>query len=122
MKILEKLNLIYGKFLYILTPITTLVIAALEIFGGNNDGLHVLAYIVMGFVSISFMGFYMMSKKRNIVFCLIELFMLYYVTFLSIAHHVEISDSIWCIFIFTAMFGLVFILTFQKFYNKKCRK
>ena len=63
MKILEKLNLIYGKFLYLIVPGLTVGIAILAILDNRDTSiLNSVANIVMGFISISFLGFYMMWR------------------------------------------------------------
>lgn len=118
MKILEKLNLVYGKYLYVLVPIITLLIAVIEIFNESSGGLHTVACIMMGFISTSFWGFYMMSEKSNIVYCVIELYLFFCMAFLAVAKRVDISDGMWCIFILAEVLGLFFILLLKRHYDK----
>lgn len=119
MKILEKLNLIYGKFLYLIVPGLTVGIAILAILDNRDTSiLNSVANIVMGFISISFLGFYMMSQKQNIVYFLIEIYLFYYTTFLFVANKMKFGDFAWIIFICTAIFGLFFILFLNRNYKK----
>ena len=118
MKLLEKANRLYGKHLYLIVPSISILIAFMEIILGKNDFLHIIAYIMMGFVSLSFLGFYAMSGKRNIVFFLIELYMFFYISFLSLSRKLAFNDLIWQIFICTAVFVFVFILALNKKYKE----
>lgn len=118
MKILEKANRFYGKHLYLIVPSISILIALMEIIIMKNDFLHIVAYIVMGFVSLSFLGFYVMSGKRNIVYFLIELYMFYYSSFLSLSGKLAPNDLIWQVFVCTAVLGMIFILVFKKFYKE----
>lgn len=118
MKILEKLNLLYRKFLYVLVPILTVLIAVSELFDASSSGLHITVCIIMGFISISFFGFYMMLEKSNVVYCLIELYLFFCMVFLAVANRVDISDSMWHVFISIEVLGLLCILLLKRYYDK----
>ncbi|MBQ9886558.1 MAG: hypothetical protein IJM37_06865 [Lachnospiraceae bacterium] len=68
-KVLNKINEFYGRYLYISIPVITLLVAAIEVSYEINHGdtLHILANIFMGFVSLAFWGFYLMSDKERIL-------------------------------------------------------
>lgn len=118
MKILKKANDFYGKYLCRLIPVTSLLVVILEVFH-KNDFLHMTAYLVMGFVSLAFFGFYMMSEKKNIVFFLIEIYMFIYIIFLSLSNRFGFSDLAWQIFICLSVFSMSFILMFNRFYKSE---
>lgn len=119
MKILNQLNRFYGQNLYIATPVATVAIAMLELLRGSSNTLQAVAFVVMSLVSVEFAAFYFKSNKSSITYCLIELYLLYYVGFLAVANHISISDGTWFFFICTVLFGVFFILSFNIF--EKCR-
>ena len=89
MNALKKLNEIYGKYLFAVIPAVTLILAIYEVLYeiSHGDVMHIVAYILMGFVSISFCGFYLMSGKQKISYCLIELWLFVYTVFLTLDNH-----------------------------------
>ena len=117
MRILNKINEFYGKYLYVIVPLITLVIAVYEVFYEINYGdiMHILANVFMGFVSLSFCGFYLMSDKRRIDYCLIELYLSIYTVFLALDNHVHFDDIVWMLFLPCAIFFAFFIV----FLNRK---
>lgn len=119
MNILDKLNKIYGKYLYVIIPSMTIIIAAFEVAYeiSNGDLMHILAYVIMGFVSLAFCGFYLMSGKQKTGYCLIELYLFFYTVFLMLDNHLHFGDIVWIIFLPCAVFCMFFII----FYNRKER-
>ena len=115
MRILNKINDFYSKYLYMIIPLITLMIAIFEVFHEMNYGdiLHILANIFMGFVSLSFWGFYLMSGKRRIGYCLIELYLFFYTVFLAMDNHMHFNDIVWIVFLPCAIFCAFFIIFFH---------
>ena len=124
MKILNKINDVYGKYLYAIIPFITLILASIEVVYEINYGdiVHILANIFMGFVSLSFCGFYLMSEKRRIGYCLIELYLFVYTVFLALDNHLHFSDITWMIFLPCAIFCMFFIVFFTKKESAHWRK
>lgn len=116
MRILNKINDFYGKYLYVIVPLITLVIAVYEVFYEINYGdmMHISANVLMGFVSLSFCGFYLMSCKRRISYCLIELFLFVYTVFLALDNHVHFGGIVWMIFLPCAILFALFIIIFNR--------
>lgn len=116
MKILNKINELYGKYLYVIIPFITLILAVIEVVYEINYGdiMHILANIIMGVVSLAFFGFYLMSGKQRISYCLIELYLFSYTVFLSLDNHLHFSDIVWIIFLPCAIFCMFFIIFFSK--------
>ncbi|HPX26996.1 MAG TPA: hypothetical protein PLG87_09350 [Treponemataceae bacterium] len=119
MNILNKINGLYSKYLYAVIPLTTLILAGFEVFYEINNGdiMHILANIFMGFVSLAFCGFYLMSGKQKISYCLIELYLFAYTVFLALDNHLHFSNIVWMIFLPCAIFCMFFIL----FFNRKTK-
>jgi hypothetical protein len=117
MKLLKRINEIYGKYLYVIIPPVTLIIACIEVVYEINHGdmMHILANVFMGFISLAFCGFYLMSGKQRISYCLIELYLFIYTVFLALDNHFHFNDIAWIIFLPCAIFCLFFII----FYNRK---
>lgn len=124
MKILNKMNDIYSKYLYAIIPVITLVLAIVEVVYEINHGdiMHILANVFMGFVSLSFYGFYLMSGKQRIGYCLIELYLFSYTVFLAIDNHFHFSNMVWMIFLPCAIFCMFFIIFFTRKENDRWRK
>lgn len=116
MRILNKINDFYSKYLYIIIPLITLLIAIMEVFYEINYGdmMHILANIFMGFVSLEFCGFYLMSDKRKVGYCLIELYLFFYTVFLAMDNHMHFNDMVWIVFLPCATFCAFFIIFFNK--------
>ena len=116
MSILKKINEFYGKYLYAIIPIITLIIAVIEVAYeiSYGDIMHIAANIAMGFVSISFCGFYLMSGKQKISYCLIELYLFLYTVFLALDNHLHFSGIVWMIFLPCTIICLFFIVFFNK--------
>ena len=116
MNILKKINELYGKYLYAIIPVITLILAITEAVYEINHGdmMHIIAYISMGFVSLSFCGFYLMSGKQRISYCLIELYLFLYTIFLTLDNHLHFSDIMWMIFLPCAILCLFFIIFFNR--------
>ena len=97
----------------------TLMIAIMEVLYElqNGDLMHMIANITMGFVSVSFCGFYLMSEKEKVDYCLIELYLFFYVIFLALDNHLHFSGIFWIIFLPCAIIGIIFII----FLNKKTK-
>ena len=68
MNALKKLNEIYGKYLFAVIPAVTLILAICEVLYeiSHGDVMHIVAYILMGFVSISFCGFYLRIHRTSL--------------------------------------------------------
>ena len=117
MKILKRINEIYGKYLYVVIPLATLTIACIEVVYEINHGdmMHILANVFMGFISLAFCGFYLMSGKQRVSYCLIELYLFLYTVFLALDNHIHFNDIAWIFFLPCAIFCLFFII----FYNRK---
>lgn len=120
MNILKKINELYGKYLYAIIPFITLLIAGIEVVYeiSHGDLMHVVANIAMGFVSLSFCGFYLMSGKKKISYCLIELYLFIYTVFLALDNHLHFSGIVWMIFLSCAILSLFFIV----FLNRKAKQ
>ena len=116
MNALKKLNEIYGKYLFAVIPAVTLILAICEVLYeiSHGDVMHIVAYILMGFVSISFCGFYLMSGKQKISYCLIELWLFVYTVFLTLDNHLHFSDIMWIVFLPCAILCLIFIILFNR--------
>lgn len=116
MKILHRVNVFYGKYLHAVIPSITVILAVFEVVYEINYGdiMHILANIFMGFVSLSFYGFYLMSEKQRIGYCLIELYLFAYTVFLALDNHVHFVDIVWMIFLPCAIFSMFFIIFFNK--------
>lgn len=116
MRMLKTINEFYGKYLYIVVPSITIVIAIFEVFYeiSYGDTIHLLANVFMGFVSLAFCGFYLMSNKQKIGYCLIELYLFVYTVFWAMDNHFHFIDIVWIIFLPCAIFGMFFIIFFHK--------
>lgn len=116
MKILNKINKFYSKYLYIIIPLITLIIAIIEVFYEFNYGdmMHIIANISMGYVSLLFCRFYLMSDKRRIGYCLIDLYLFFYAIFLAMDNHMHFNDIVWIVFLPCAIFCFFFIIFFNK--------
>lgn len=119
MNILNKINELYGKYLYTIIPSVTLILAGIEVVYEINHGdiIHILANIFMGFVSLAFCGFYLMTEKKRISYCLIELYLFLYTVFLALDNHLHFSDIVWMVFLPCAIFCMFFII----FFNRKAK-
>lgn len=119
MNILNKINELYGKYLYTIIPSVTLILARIEVVYEINHGdiIHILANIFMGFVSLAFCGFYLMTEKKRISYCLIELYLFLYTVFLALDNHLHFSDIVWMVFLPCAIFCMFFII----FFNRKAK-
>ena len=117
MNILNRINKLYAKYLYVAIPLATLTIACIEVVYEINHGdmMHILANVFMGFISLAFCGFYLMSGKQRVSYCLIELYLFLYTVFLALDNHIHFNDIAWIIFLPCAIFCLFFII----FYNRK---
>ena len=115
MRMLNKINDFYSKYLYIIIPLITLMIAISEVLYEINYGdmMHILANIFMGFVSLSFWGFYLMSDKRRIGYCLIQLYLFFYTVFLAMDNHMHFNDIICMVFLPCTTFCAFFIIFFN---------
>ena len=102
-----------------IVPMITLMIAIMEVLYELENGalMHIIANITMGFVSVSFCGFYLMSEKEKVDYCLIELYLFFYVIFLALDNHLHFSGIVWIIFLPCAIFSMIFII----FLNRKTR-
>jgi hypothetical protein len=116
MNVLKRINEFYGKYLYAIIPAITLILAIFEVVYeiSHGDFMHILAYIFMGFVSLSFCGFYLMSGKQRISYCLIELWLFLYTVFLSLDNHLHFNDIVWIVFLPCAIICLLFIVFFNR--------
>ncbi len=116
MQILNKINSFYGKYLYMLVPFITLIIALMEVLFElkNGDMMHILANVIMGGISLSFLGFYLMANKRRIGYCLIELYLFCYTIFLAIDNHMHFRDIVWLVFLPCAILGAFLIILFTR--------
>ena len=116
MRMLDKINAFYSKFLYIAIPVITLSISVIEVFYEikNGDMMHILAYIFMGFVSLSFFGFYLMSDKQKVGYCFIELYLFIYTIFLALDNHIHFNDIVWIIFLPCAIISAFLIILFNR--------
>lgn len=116
MDILKKINDIYGKYLYAVIPLITLILAGIETVYAISHGdiMHIAANISMGFVSLAFCGFYLMSQKQRISYCLIELYLFVYTVFLALDNHLHFSGIIWMIFLPCAIFSIFFIILINR--------
>lgn len=116
MRILNEINNFYSKYLYRIIPLVTLIIAIFEAFYEINYGdiMHILANIFMGFISLSFWGFYLMSNKRRISYCLIEIYLFSYTFFLALDNHMHFNEIVWGVFLPCAIFCMFFIIFFNK--------
>ncbi|MBP3798614.1 MAG: hypothetical protein J6I46_12690 [Ruminococcus sp.] len=119
MKILNKINELYGKYLCTIIPSVTLILAGIEVMYelGNGDIPHIIANVSMGFVSLAFCGFYLMSEKKRISYCLIELYLFLYTVFLALDNHLHFNDIIWIIFLPCSAACMVFII----YLNRKAK-
>lgn len=119
MKIMNKINELYGKYLYAIIPFITLIIAGIEVVYeiSHGDIMHIVANLSMGFVSLAFCGFYLMSGKQKTGYCLIELYLFLYTVFLALDNHFHFSDIVWIIFLPCAMFSMFFII----FINRRAK-
>ena len=116
MKILKKINELYGKYLYAIIPSITIIISCIEIVYEINHGdmMRIAANLFMGFVSLAFCGFYLMSRKQRIGYCLIELYLFLYTVFLALDNHLHFNDIIWMVFLPCAIFCMFFIIFFTR--------
>ena len=116
MNILNRINVLYGKYLYVIIPSLTVILAVLELVYEINNGdiMLILANIFMGFVSLAFFRFYLMSGKQRIGYCLIELYLFFYTVFLALDNHLGFSDIVWMVFLPCAIFCLFFIIIFNR--------
>lgn len=116
MNIMRKINELYGKYLYVIIPCITLALAVIEVVYeiSHGDIIHILANSFMGFVSLAFCGFYLMSGKQRIGYCLIELYLFSYTVFLALDNHLHFNDIVWMIFLPCAIFCMFFIIFFNR--------
>lgn len=119
MRKLNGFNIFYRKYLYIIIPLITLMIAIIEVSYeiNNGDMMHILANICMGFISLSFWGFYLMSDKQRTDYCLIELYLFFYIVFLALDNHIHFNDIVWLVFLPCAIICAILIIIFHKKYK-----
>ena len=116
MDILKKLNELYGKYLYAIVPSLTLIIAVIEIINVIRRGeiMRISAFAMMGFVSLAFCGFYLMSQKKRASYCLIEIWLFLYTVFLMLDDHMHFGNIAWIIFLPLAISVMIFIVLFNR--------
>lgn len=116
MKILDRINRFYSRYLFAIIPIITLVLAAVEVIYEirYGDMMHIAANITMGFISLSFCGFYLMSGKQRASYCLIELYLFVYTAFLALDNHLHFGAAAWIIFLPCAVSCVPLIILLNK--------
>lgn len=80
----------------------------------HGDIMHIFANIIMGFISLAFCGFYLMSGKQKTGYCLIELYLFLYTVFLALDNHLHFSDIVWIIFLPCAVICMILIIIFKQ--------
>ena len=112
MDFVRRLNSFYAKYLFLVVPIGTVMISALELLFGNNPPFRSFAYIFIAMLSLLFLYHYIASNKENAGFCLVQLTYFCIVLALSVGTLLSFSNAIWMVLSALLVFLVVFILRF----------
>ncbi len=119
MKILQKMNNIYGKYFCVIVPMVTVLFAVLEYVFGSGTPIKKTSSLVIALAAGWFAYRYISGGKKNITLFLAQIYELYYILFLFVARVTDASDFVWFIFISIGLFMVFFILTFNMRYRHR---
>ena len=108
MKFLEKINEIYGRFLFIPIPLITCLFAIIEALTPDNK--HAVGFVI-AVVSVLLSYLYINGGKNSIPLCIALLYELFVVSTMFFGSLFNMSDFLWIVFIVIEIIGLVFTLS-----------
>lgn len=118
MNLLQKVNRIYGKHLFILVPFMTVLLGGLQLIFNISNQIIIVAVFILSVTSAMFTFLYVKEKKQNIIYFLIQINNFYYMSFMFIASRVNINDKAGVLFISFGVLFLFFILQLNSKYKK----